>query len=100
MFLCRPQYKNECLTRVFCASLSLQASHGGSCSFVHSVHPPHIVTQHIHEYHVDIPLVSVPLLGFHHDSTIAKKEVYDVLFYFKKGKNDGRHRDNNHFERC
>jgi hypothetical protein len=46
------------------------------------VHPPHIVTQHIHEYHVDIPWVSVPSLGFRHGSAIAKKEEYDVLFYF------------------
>jgi hypothetical protein len=36
----------------------------------------------------------MPSLGFCHDSTIAKKEVYDVLFYFKKGKNEGRHRKN------
>ncbi len=40
----------------------------------------------------------MPLLGFRHDSTIAKKEVYDVLFYFKKGKNEGRRRDNDRFE--
>jgi hypothetical protein len=74
--------------------------------------PPHIITQHIHEYHVnipwiivpiheyhvDIPWVSMPLLGFHHVSMIAKKEVYDVLFYFKKGKNEGRRRDNDRFE--
>ncbi len=40
------------------------------------------MSYHIHEYHVDIPWVSVPSLGFRHDSTIAKKEVYDVLFLF------------------
>ncbi len=67
---------------MFVVLVSLQALHGGSCSFVHLVHPPHILTQHIHEYHVDILWVSVPLLGFCHDSTIAKKEVYDVLFLF------------------
>jgi hypothetical protein len=50
--------------------------------FVHSLHPPLIVTQHIHEYHVDIPWVSMPSLGFRHDSTIAKKEVYDVFILF------------------
>ncbi len=38
--------------------------HGGSSLVVHSGHPPHIVTHLIHEYHDDIPWVSVPLHGF------------------------------------
>ncbi len=46
-----------------------------------SVHPPHLFTQHIHEYHVDISWFSVPSLGFRHGSVIAKKEAYDVLVY-------------------
>jgi hypothetical protein len=65
----------------FCASVSLQALHGGSCSFVDSGYPPHLFTQHIHEYHVNIPWFSMPLLGFRHGSGIAKKEAYDVLVY-------------------
>jgi hypothetical protein len=42
---------------------------------------PTSFTQHIHEYHVDIPWFSVPSLGFCHGSAIAKKEAYDALVY-------------------
>ena len=31
---------------------------------VHTGHPPHSVTHLIHEYHVDIPWISVPLHRF------------------------------------
>ncbi len=37
--------------------------HGGSCLIVLSGHPPHIVTHLIHEYHVNIPWISMPLCG-------------------------------------
>jgi hypothetical protein len=39
--------------------------HGGSCLGIHSGQHPHLVTYLIHEYHVDIPWISMPLRGFH-----------------------------------
>jgi hypothetical protein len=39
--------------------------HGGAGLLVHSGHSPHIVTHLIHEYHVNIPWISMPLHGFH-----------------------------------
>jgi hypothetical protein len=39
--------------------------HGGSCLFAHTGHFPHIVTHLIHEYHVNIPWISMPSHGFH-----------------------------------
>jgi len=45
---------------VLCASTWLLGLHGGSGLVVHSSHPPDIVSHHIHEYQVDIGLISLP----------------------------------------
>ncbi len=47
--------------------------HGGSGLVVHSGHPPHTVTHVIHEYHVDIPWISMPLCGFRSTARVANK---------------------------
>ena len=66
---------------VLCASTLLLGSHGGSGLVVHSSHPPHIATHHIHEYQISIRWISVPSRPSAAQRELQKKGILCEFLY-------------------
>jgi hypothetical protein len=73
-FLCCSWYENDCLIHVLCVSTSPPGLHSGSGAslVVHLGLPLHIITHHIHAYHVDIPWIGVQSPVFRNVTLVSK----------------------------